>query len=151
MTFSQEIEIYIRAKFTLICIVSYEEERIVEQIKQVCHDSKRTLLGWDHADYFQVFAGQVSSTPVAKDSLSALEAIEKMEGEVVFLLLDFHQCLKEARVIRKLRNLSHKLKYTKKTIIITTPMSQLPDELKDDAVLLEYPPPSAAALESILN
>jgi len=151
MDFGQEIEIYIRSKFTLICIVSYEEERIIEQVKQVCQRSNRTLLAWDHADYFQVLCGEAVSSPAAKDPLSALEAIDKMEGEAVFLLLDFHQCLKEARVIRKLRNLSHRLKYTKKTIIITMPITQLPDELKDDAVVMEYSPPAVPELEAILN
>jgi AAA+ superfamily predicted ATPase len=83
--------------------------------------------------------------------LSALEAIEKMDGEAVFVLRDFHQCWHgQIRIIRKLRNLAQKLKFTRKTIVITSPVPQLPEELKDDAVLLDFMPPDIAGLDAIL-
>jgi len=152
MEFIEEIDVLIRSRFTLICIVSFEEERILEQIKSVCEKGKRILYTWDHADFFQPLSHGAPSPPVSKDSLSVLETIEKMEGEMVFVLRDFHQCWHgQVRIIRKLRNLSQKLKYTKKTIIITTPSSHIPDELKDDAVLLEFAPPGVKELGAILQ
>lgn len=152
MNFAQEIEIYFRSRFTLICIVSFEEERILQQLKEVCAKTKRTLYTWDHADFFQALTGGSSSLPAAKDPLSVLETIEKMEGEVVFVLRDFHQCWQgQIRVIRKLRNLAQKLKYTQKTIVVTTPVAQIPEELKDDAVLLEFPLPGVPELNAILE
>lgn len=152
MDFEREIEIYIRSRFTLICIISFEEERILEQIKRVCEQSKRNLYTWDHADFFQSLSKGVGSIPQAKDPLSVLEAIEKMDEEAVFLLRDFHQCWHgQPRIIRKLRNLAQKLKYSKKTIITTSPVSQIPEELKDDTVLLEFLPPDVSELEAILK
>ncbi|MBM4080807.1 MAG: AAA family ATPase [Planctomycetes bacterium] len=152
MNFEQEIEIYFRSRFTVICIVSFEEERILEEIKKVCQKSQRLLYSWDHADFFQALTQGAPSPPAAKDPLSVLEAIEKMEGEVVFVLRDFHQCWQgQARIIRKLRNLAQKLKYTRKTIVITTPVSQLPEEIRDDAVLLEFAPPGVGELDGILK
>lgn len=75
-----------------------------------------------------------------------------MEGEVVFVLRDFHQCWQgQARVIRKLRNLAQKLKYTRKTIVVTTPEPKIPEELKDDMVLLEFSLPGVPELEGILK
>jgi len=152
MKFDQEIEVYIRSRFTLICVVSFEEERILERIKEVCEASKRLLLVWDHADFFQPLSAGAGAVPAAKDPLSVLEAIDKMDGEVVFVLRDFHQCWeKNARVIRKLRNLAHRLKYGKKTIIVTMPGAQVPEELRDDAVVFEFPPPDVEQLDTILG
>lgn len=152
MHFAQEIETYFRSRCTCICIVSFEEERILQQLKGVCEQNKRTLYTWDHADFFQHLTGSANAPPAAKDALSVLEAIEKMEGEVVVVLRDFHQCWQgQPRVIRKLRNLAHKLKYTRKTIVVTSPVSKIPEELKDDVALLEFPPPGVAELEGILK
>lgn len=152
MHFAQEIEIYFRSRCTCICIVSFEEERILQQLKSVCEQNKRTLYTWDHADFFQHLTGSTSPPPAAKDALSVLEAIEKMDGEAVVVLRDFHQCWQgQPRVIRKLRNLAHTLKYTRKTIVLTMPVPRVPEELKDDVVLLEFPSPGVAELESILK
>jgi hypothetical protein len=41
MNFQQEIELYLRSRFTLIWVVSYEEERIITHLKELspgqCH------------------------------------------------------------------------------------------------------------------
>ena len=101
MEFQKEIEIYFRSRFTLIVVVSFEEERIIEEIKQVCENSRRQLFVWDHADFFQSFTKNVTAPAGIKDPLSALETIEKLEGETVFILRDFHQCWQgQARIIQ---------------------------------------------------
>ena len=53
MNFAQEIEIYFRSRFTCISIVSFEEERILQQLKEVCEKNKRALYAWDQADLFE--------------------------------------------------------------------------------------------------
>jgi hypothetical protein len=49
MNFAQELETYFRSRFTCIGIVSFEEERILPQIKDVCEKNRRALYAWDHA------------------------------------------------------------------------------------------------------
>lgn len=89
---------------------------------------------------------------IYKDPVSVLEAIEKMEGEAVFVLRDFHQCWQgQIRIIRKLRNLAQKLKYIPKIIVVTMPSPKIPEELKDDIVMLEFPLPGVPELEGILT
>jgi hypothetical protein len=53
-----------------------------------------------------------------------------------------------AQVKRKLRSVAQRLKFTKKSILVTTPTSKLPEELKDEAVVVEFAPPNAAEIES---
>ncbi len=152
MQFIDEIEIYFRARFTLVCVVSYEEERIINEIKSLCEKKNRAFVTWDVADYFKSLGNAPFNAPAAKDPLTALEVIEKAEGEVFFLLKDFHQVWHgQPKIIRKLRNLSQQLKFSRKTIIVTTPKTDIPDELKDDAVIIDYMPPDVGQLGLILN
>jgi hypothetical protein len=153
MDFIEELDISFRSRFTLICIQSYEEERVLEQIKALCDRSERQCYVWDHAEYFQALTDKCSSLSTAKDPLTALEAVEKTQDEAVFVLRDFHQCLKDQpRIIRKLRSLAQKLKYSQKTIILTMPpLVAIPDELGDDIVHVDFPLPDTKQLIAILK
>lgn len=152
MNLGKELDIYLRARFTLIHIVSHEEERATNELTSLCKKSERSLIVWDMADHFRKLTGDGPEPQPAKDPLSALAAIEKMDGQCVFLLPDFHQCWKsQPVVVRKLRNLAQKLKYTRKSLIITSPSSAIPDELKDDIVVLDFPPPDFDDLSEILS
>ena len=63
MNFNEELDIALRSRFTLIGIRSFEEERILESIKQLCEKSGRQCYLWDHADFFQsLSAGSTSAT-----------------------------------------------------------------------------------------
>ncbi len=150
MNFQQELEICLRARTPFVYVVSFEERKILEDLKAVCERRKTTLLKWDPADFFQTVAG-AATAPEAKDALSALEAIEALEGRAVVLLPDFHQCWDDQpKIVRKLRNLAHALKYTHKTLVVTSPGRNLPQELEDDAAFLDYPSPDVSDLKKIL-
>lgn len=150
MTFDQELDVYLRARFTLIVLVTAEEERALMTIKAVCERAKRPCLSWDVADGFQALTSG-ASVPSARDAKTALEQVDKAEHDAVFILKDFHECWKNFELKRKLRSLAHRLKMSKKTLIVTCPRSQIPDELRDEAVIVELLPPSAAELAAVLT
>ncbi|MBI4663162.1 MAG: AAA family ATPase [Verrucomicrobia bacterium] len=150
MTFDQELDVYLRARFTLIVLVTQEEERALQTVKAVCERSKRVCLTWDVADGFQALTTGASA-PSARDPLSALEQVDKADGEILYVLKDFHECWANAQLKRKLRNLAQRLKFTKKSILVTSPIGKLPDELRDEAVLMELAPPNAAELAGVLS
>lgn len=152
MDLKRELDLYLRSRHTLIMLAGYEEERVVEQMIELCREGKRNLLQWDHADGFQILTGELPPPPPARDPLTALETIEKGSDDNLFLLRDFHQCwANQPRVIRKLRNLAQRLKYTRSSLIITTPDRSCPEELKDDMLVLDVPPPDFKGLVAILN
>lgn len=75
MAFEKELDIYLRARFTLMVLVTPEEERALHMVQAVCEPTQRTCLTWDVADGFQALAGGGTSIPSARDPLSALEQI----------------------------------------------------------------------------
>jgi AAA+ superfamily predicted ATPase len=67
------------------------------------------------------------------------------------VLKDFHEAWNNPQIKRKLRSTAQRLKFTKKSILITAPSGRVPDELKDEVVVVDFPPPTAAELEEVLN
>ncbi len=153
MTLLTEIELAIRSRFPLIIVKTREEERLIDLVNQHCEKTSRVLWLWDHADFFQSpLENPGDPPPAAKDPLSVLDAIEKLTGSVVVFLKDFHQCWhNQPRVIRKLRNLAQRLKYTRTSVILSMPGVNLPIELNDEAVVLDLPSPNADELAMILD
>lgn len=151
MVFAKELDIYFRSRFTLIVLITPEEERALQMVKEVCERSQRPCVTWDVADGFQSLTQNKSSLPAAKDPLTALEQIDKADTNALFVLKDFHDCWNNAQFKRKLRSVAQRLKFTKKSIVITSPSSQLPAELKDEAVIIEFPLPKEPELEMVLQ
>ena len=150
MEFEETLDIYLRARFTLIVLVTPEEERVLEMVEKVCERAGRPCLTWDVADGFHVLSGK-DAPPSARDPLTALEQVDKMGGNGLFVLKDFHEFWNDARIKRKLRNVAQRLKFTKKSITVTAPSSKIPEELKDETVVVEFPAPQAPELEEVLD
>ncbi len=151
MSFEQQLDVYLRARFTLIAVVTPEEERVLHTIKTVCERANRPCLTWDMADHFQWLTGAGEALAAAKEPLVALEQIDRADNEALYVLKDFHDCWTNAPVKRKLRAIAQRLKFTKKSILVTCPTRKIPEEFKDEAVVVDFPPPTTAELEGVLN
>ncbi len=153
MKFDEQLDVYLRSRFTLILLVTVEEERAGQDIKAVCERTQRECLAWDVADGFQWLTASTHAAPVARDPLTALEQIEKSEPNTpaLFVLKDFHEAWGNAQVKRKLRSASQRLKATRKSILILAPTSKVPEELRDEVFIVEFPLPDAAEMETVFN
>ena len=120
MAFEQELDIYLRSRFTLMVLVTPEEERALQSVKQVCDKAKRPCLSWDAADEkFQAVTNWRGKIPPGSDPKTALEEVDKAEGDGLFVLKDFHDCWSNPLLKRKLRSVAQRLKFSKKSILIT--------------------------------
>ena len=151
MGFTEELELFLRARYALMNLSSIEEERALQTLRELCKKKNRCAFTWDQAEGFLTLYGDAPSPNKANEPIRALANIDDYEGEAVFVLMDFHECLESPQVKRKLRSVVHRLKYTKKSIVMTSPVSKLPQELKDEAVMLELPPPSTPQIEKVLD
>ena len=152
MEFITEIDLDLRGKATLLLVVSAEEERITEDLKTLCRGTERKCVAWNLAEGFSLLVGK-SGVTGGRDPLSALDQIEKadMDEPALFILHDFHECWDNPGVKRKLRDLARKLKYTRKSILVTAPAAEIPAELVNDCVVVEYPLPDVKTLEAVLE
>ncbi|MFO0926654.1 MAG: AAA family ATPase [Gemmataceae bacterium] len=145
MTFEQQLELSLRARCTLVVLVTVEEERAVAIVRRLCERLRHPCLVWDLAEGF------AGATPPAADPLEALDRIDRSDADGLFVLRDFHLSWADPVVRRKLRTLAGRLRFSRKSIVVTTPVGRLPDELRDEAVVLPLPPPTTAELEAVLD
>jgi SpoVK/Ycf46/Vps4 family AAA+-type ATPase len=135
----------------LIVLVTAEEERALQTVKSVAERTGRGCLSWDVADGFAALGNVKGKLPSSRDPLAALAEMGKVEGDNIIVLKDFHECWKNSQIKRKLKNVAQRLKFTKNSLLVVTPSSAIPDELKDEVVLVQFPPPTAAELEAVLD
>lgn len=153
MNFPQQLDVCFRARFPLLLLATREEERAVEQVKTACRLGNRQLLSWDSGDGFVWLSDETSTPPVARDALTALEQLDKWPGDAstVFLLRDFQDHWSNAIVRRKLRNLANRFRFTRKSIVVTSPWMRVPDELRDVTLMLELPLPTQQEFDGLLD
>lgn len=149
--FERQLDIYLRARFTLILLVTSEEERAVQSIKSVCERSQRSCIAWDLAEGFTEILNDGQRPGTARDAITALEQIDKSDTNTVYILKDFHDAWNNAQVKRKLKNVAQRSKFNRKSLIVTSSSSKLPDELRDEVVVIEFLPPTASELDEVLN
>jgi len=148
-----QIDLCLRARITLLILHTPEEERAMRMLQEVCSrfSPKRPFLAWDIAEGFSGPGCGAGRGSPARDPLVALEEIEKTDEAAVIVLKDFHEFWANPGVKRRLRNLAQKLRFTRRTMVVVTPSLRVPDEIRDDAVVLHVPPPSARELEQELD
>ncbi|MDD1686626.1 AAA family ATPase [Methanoregula sp.] len=151
--FSRRLNISLRARVTLIVVITPEEERAVSQIREVCEtwDPPRQCIAWDSVDGFSVIAGTKNFPSQSRDPLTALDDIVKTSDDAVIILKDFHEYWNNPQVKRRIRNFSQAFRYNRRTIMIVTPTPRVPDEIRDEAVIIHFPPPNATELSDDLD
>jgi AAA+ superfamily predicted ATPase len=149
--FQRELDIYLRARCTLLILTTSEEERAMDTIKELCEHTRRTCFTWDVAEGFRALTTGGGALPSGKDPITALEAVDKIDGEALVVLKDFHEAWNNAQFKRKLRSIAQRLKFSRKSLLITTPSRKLPEELKDEALIVEFAPPTQEQLSAVLD
>ncbi|NEP09851.1 MAG: AAA family ATPase [Symploca sp. SIO2C1] len=147
MSFNDEFELLLRARYPLIYIPTLEEERVEEAIAQSAKNlGNRAVYIWDFVDGYQ---GNFNDVGFGKrNPLQALEFVDQVaqSNAAIFILRDFNRFLEDIAVSRKLRNLSRRLKSQPKNIAIVTPIVAVPPELTEVLTVLEFPLPKASEI-----
>jgi hypothetical protein len=147
MSFSDEFELLLRARYPLIYIPTREEERLEVAIAYSAkQQGNRAVYIWDFVDGYQ---GNPNDAGFGRrNPLQALEFVEKLPATAaaVFVLRDFHRFLEDVAISRKLRNLARLLKSQPKNIVILSSQLTIPDELSEVLTVLEFPLPAAAEI-----
>ena len=132
MTFNDELNLFLKARYPIIYINTIEEDRVEYVIrKNVKTNLKRSIYSWDFVDGY---TNNPNNQGFGKrNPLQALELVERLNSETpaIFLLKDFNRFLNDLAISRKLRNLSRILKLQPKTIIIIGSELTIPRELQD--------------------
>ncbi|NEP03242.1 MAG: AAA family ATPase [Symploca sp. SIO2E9] len=152
MSFEDQFELFLRARYAVIYIPTPEEERVEAAITLVAKRlNNRAVYVWDFVDGYQNNPNDQGFG--RRNPLQALEFVEKIpeKAAAIFILRDFHRFLEDISVSRKLRNLSRLLKSQPKNIAIVAPSVTVPAELAEILTVLEFPLPQASEIKAELR
>lgn len=148
----QEIELLVRARYTIIYIVSFEERRVLHELRKICNKRNKLMYIWSATmglsnpdDPTIIFDSNTN------DPLELLAAIMRNQEKAIFTLLDFHSFLDDPIIIRKLKDTAALLKSSYKTIVLLSPVLKIPPELEKEITIVEFPLPDEYELLQIFN
>jgi len=155
----RDIDILIRARYSLLYVVSWEERRVLAALREVVVGQDKAFRTWSETTGLRDGTKPMSAGGAdrgTRDPLQVLEAIRADPEPSVYVLKDFHVFLNQnyphaSTVIRKLRDLADALHTAYSTVILLSPMLQLPDELQKDVTVIDYELPGLRELEGLLN
>ena len=155
----REIDILIRARYSLLYVVSWEERRVVAALQEIVMGQDKHFLTWSETTGLRsntktIAAGSAEAR--SRDPVNVLETIRMSADPAVYVLKDFHVFLSPnyphaSAVIRKLRDLADALHTAYTTVILLSPVLQLPDELQKDVTVIDYDLPGLRDLDGLLT
>ncbi len=149
MSFRDDFKLLLRARYPLMYIPTYEEERVEAAIREeATNQGNRPVYTWDFVDGYQGNHNDVGFG--RRNPLQALELVENISASApaVFILRDYHRFLEDVAIARKLRNLARLLKSQPKNIVLLSPRIAIPEDLTEVLTILEFPLPAAPEIKA---
>src|SRR5215468_4493511 len=157
MSFQIELETLIRARYPILYIISSEEMRVQNAAVEIAKKRQKKVFEWSYSTGIVPAGTSIQSqkhrSAATKDPLAALDHVIEQVEPAIFILKDFHPFLARTNfaVIRKLKEIALHLKNSYKTIILVSPVMEIPTELEKEITVLNYPLPSREDLSQLLD
>jgi SpoVK/Ycf46/Vps4 family AAA+-type ATPase len=146
----KKVDVLIRARYPLIYITTWEEERVAVMLNALAVKAEKQLIIWSTTEGFSDFSGRKIDGE-AVDPFAALTYITDYQRPAIFMLKDFHPFMKDPVVIRKLRDLKIHLSNLKKTCILVSPVLEVPIELEKMINVVDFNFPTLELLDTVLE
>ena len=90
-------------------------------------------------------------TSAAESRWRCSNTILQAGGASIYVLKDFHTYLETPEIVRQIRDLDAALRYTKKTLIVLSPVLKIPPELEKQMTIVDMPLPGVDELGALLT
>ncbi|MCL2744610.1 MAG: AAA family ATPase [Planctomycetaceae bacterium] len=152
----------LRARYAALYVQTYEEGRFLQRLKDIVKNESlirktRKIYTWSQTD--GLAAEDTLPKGTASDPIDALNAVRKIGEPAVIVFRDLHPFLRVTQspksydIIRKLRDVLPEIKTSEyiKNIILLAPSLVLPDELRTEITVVDFPLPTSKELEANLD
>ncbi len=152
LTFSEEFSLLVRAKYPIIYIVTAEEERVEKVIAEVA----KACIPAREVFYYDLVRGFEHDGQAKNNLLQALQKIEQDLPQIaaIYVFRDLHRRLAQRpdeQITRQLRNLFRYLRSTRKTLVLMSPVLEIPAELDEQITVINFPLPSTEDIKLAIN
>ncbi|MEO0456687.1 MAG: AAA family ATPase [Cyanobacteria bacterium P01_A01_bin.114] len=149
----EELSVLVKAQYPLIYLVTFEEERAEQTIAAIAQQKPhRRMYTWT-VTHGIVEYGQPRNTQ-HNNTVSPEAAIDwaiRQREAGMYIFKDLHPFLDSPAVTRCLRDAISSFKGTQKTIILMSPVQEIPIELEKEVVVLDFTLPNMGELNQVLS
>lgn len=144
------IQVHLAARCPLLYLVSHEEERVLRQLAPIGAALFDKVYLWSISAGLSELRGQPLDEKY-RGPYEALQFIGANTKRCLFILLDFHPYVQEAKVTRKMRDLIRSLQSAASSVVMLAPKFVLPQELEKDVAVIDYPLPDKDSMKALLG
>ncbi len=151
---ARQLDELIRARCPILYLVTWEEDRAMYLLLKTARAQRRNLAAWTATDGLRTVeaaGGLREAVCPGRSPAEALNAILQDQQPCIYALKDFHPYLKDPAVVRQLRDLCHALRRTEKSVVLLSPVLELPLELRKAVTVLDLPVPGRQVMEALLD
>ncbi len=149
----EELKTLIKAQYPLIYLVTSEEMRAEQTISAIAQSERPQLKVFTWTQTHGLISvdqpRQRSHHNTVAPEMAIQAAISEKEPSI-FIFKDLHPCYSPP-VVRLLRDAVLAFKGTDKSIILVSPVQQIPIEIEKEIAVLDFPLPSIAELDEVLS
>ena len=147
----QELDIYIRARYPLLWIVTPEEERAMQEISALADSQRKRVMAWSVTQGVVNPAVPHRVDASKRDPATVLTAIIEESEPSIWVLRDFHPFLRDAGVIRRLREVAFSIKASPKTVVLLGAVLAIPPELEKEITVIDFNLPDHDQLTQLVE
>ena len=155
----EELSILIKAQYPLIYLVTPEEHRAEQAIARIARmeTQHQQVFVWTMIQGMVEYRsdnGERERDRTRNSTQAPQAAIQWMiqrKEAGLFIFKDLHDFITDPGVKRALRDAIASFKGTEKTMILMSPLQEIPIELEKEVVVLDFPLPDMAELNKVLS
>lgn len=139
-----------KVQIPIICLQTWEENAALEALRPMAGRMKRAFYSWSATRGIVKEDGTVMGEMYC-DPIQALEFIRRQKTNGLFVLIDFHSCLEDRKVVRLLREMFDAGETGRGLLVITAPAFSMPPELQPASQVFDWPRGGAIDFDKMLE
>lgn len=158
MTITKSIENYIKARYAILVIESFEEERILNEMLHISQDLSHELYIWNSTDGVKFNGITIGEkTYDLKIAIDFCEQKAKEQGnKSIFVFCDAHSYLSEKSnpiYRRRLKDFAYNIrnKGYRCNCVIICPSFELNKDIQKEVTIIDFPLPTREEVKSIIS
>lgn len=151
----EDLSVLIQAQYPLVYLVTFEEERAEQMVATVAQQlaPQRRLFTWTMTHGIVEY-GQPRNVTQHNSTVSpeaAIEWVMRQREPGIYVFKDLHPFRDSPAVTRCLRDAITSFRESEKTIVLMSPIQEVPIELEKEVVVLDFPMPDMGELNQMLS
>ena len=150
------LEVLIRASFPLVCVMSFEEDRVLAAVRSIAkrlsdeRKHARRLYVWSASRGLRDEADQLVRQDTLDDPTAGIVHVIENPEDAIYVFLDLHRHYSPVTT-RLIRDAARAVRTTRKSVLLLSPSYQIPDELQKDVALSVFQLPDRQQLGQVLD